>query len=40
MEKGADDFKPDIYAIEGKNGEKGKIVICTPMNAYCVEAYQ
>lgn len=40
MEKGADDFKPDIYAIEGKNGEKGKIVVCTPMNAYCVEAYQ
>jgi outer membrane protein assembly factor BamB len=40
MEKGADDFKPDIYAIEGKNGEKGKIVICTPMNAYCLEAYQ
>lgn len=40
MEKGADDFKPDIYAIEGKNGEKGKIVVCTPMNAYCLEAYQ
>ncbi len=40
MEEGAMDFKPDIYAIEGQNGEKGKIVVCTPMNAYCLEAYQ
>jgi outer membrane protein assembly factor BamB len=37
---GTDDFKPDIYAIEGKNGEKGKLVICTHSNAFCVEAYQ
>lgn len=37
---GTDDFKPDIYAIEGKNGEKGKLVICTHTNAFCVEAYQ
>ena len=40
IEEDATDFKPDIYAIEGENGEKGKIVVCTPMNAYCLEAYQ
>ena len=40
IEAGAERFKPDIYVIEGKNGAKGKVVVCTFKNAYCLEAYQ
>jgi outer membrane protein assembly factor BamB len=31
-------WKPDIYVVPGQNGEKGRVVLCTSMHAYCVEA--
>ena len=36
----ADLWKGDIYVVPGKNGEKGKVIAMTPMNAYCFEAYR
>ncbi|MEO6130226.1 MAG: PQQ-binding-like beta-propeller repeat protein, partial [Saprospiraceae bacterium] len=36
----AEDFKPDIYVAPGQNGEKGKVIICTPTKAYCLPAYR
>ena len=40
IEKDAQDWKPDIYVVPGQNGEKGRVVACTPLNAYCFEAYR
>lgn len=40
IEKGAEDWKPDIYVIPGQGGEKGRVVACTPLHAYCFEAYR
>jgi len=40
IEKGAEDWKPDIYVIPGQDGEKGRVVACTPLHAYCFEAYR
>ena len=40
IEEGALDWKPDIYVVPGENGEKGRVIACTPLNAYCFEAYQ
>ena len=37
---GSGDFKPDIYVSQGKNGEKGKVIVCTHAAAYCLEAYR
>ena len=34
------DWKPDVCVIPGQNGEKGRVVLCTHMDAYCVEAYR
>jgi outer membrane protein assembly factor BamB len=35
-----EDFKPDLYVTPGVNGEKGKVIICTPEKAYCLPAYR
>jgi len=35
-----EDFKPDLYVAPGENGEKGKVIICTPEKAYCLPAYR
>ncbi len=40
MGDGADFWKGDIYVVPGRNGEKGKVIALTPMNAYCFEAYR
>ena len=40
IEEGALDWKPDIYVVPGENGEKGRVIACTPQNAYCFEAYR
>ncbi|MGB4850410.1 MAG: PQQ-binding-like beta-propeller repeat protein, partial [Saprospiraceae bacterium] len=40
MGDGADFWKGDIYVVPGINGEKGKVITMTPMNAYCFEAYR
>lgn len=34
------DFKPDIYVIPDRYGGKGKVVITTHRDAYCLEAYR
>jgi outer membrane protein assembly factor BamB len=40
MGDGSDFWKPDLYVVPGKNGEKGKVIALTPMKAYCFEAYR
>jgi PQQ-like domain len=40
MGGGYDFWKPDIYVVPRKNGEKGKVIALTPMKAYCFEAYR
>jgi outer membrane protein assembly factor BamB len=39
-DKKVDDFKSTIYVIPGEDGEKGKVVITTHWDAYCLEAYR
>ncbi|MEO0474029.1 MAG: PQQ-binding-like beta-propeller repeat protein, partial [Bacteroidota bacterium] len=38
VEPEADDWKPDVYVVAGKNGEKGRIVAMTHQHAYCFPA--
>ncbi len=38
LEPGTDDWKPDLYVVPGQNGEKGRVIACTFLNAYCFEA--
>jgi len=40
IEEGALDWKPDIYVVPGEGGAKGRVIACTPLNAYCFEAYR
>jgi outer membrane protein assembly factor BamB len=34
------DWKPDIYVVPGQNGDRGRVIVCTHNNAYCLEAYR
>jgi outer membrane protein assembly factor BamB len=40
MGDGSERWKPDLYVVPGKNGEKGRVIALTPQNAYCFEAYR
>jgi outer membrane protein assembly factor BamB len=35
-----DEFKPDIYVVPQEEGEEGKVIIFTPLDAYCLPAYR
>jgi outer membrane protein assembly factor BamB len=34
------DWKSAIYVVPGQNGDKGRVIVCTHNNAYCLEAYR